>query len=658
MFLRALLILFCTGSLGHIALAQTLVQRAPKLTGCAAKTLSPSASTRASGTFADANIHVTFYRLELKLNPSPALLRGVVSSLVVSRSDSLGQVMFDLSGSMTVDSALVSGKRTSLQQYPEGIVITLDRTYRKGEVVEIAVVYHGLPDPTGFGSFVFSTDSGSPWIWSLSEPYGARDWWPCKDDNADKADSVDVWVTVPSGLKVGSNGRLLQILGNGDGTETHKWAERYPIAAYLVSLAVSNYAQWTDYFRYTPSDSMVILNYVLPEHLDSALTVLKEVKDMLRIFSGLYGLYPFSAEKYGHSEFGRGGAMEHQTMTSTTNFIENTISHELAHQWFGDMITCANWPSLWLNEGFAVYSECLFLERYRGEAAFLAHLGDYYFTALQATGSLYVQDTTTVANLFDPNRVYSKGAWTLHMLRHVLGDTLFFQSMRAYAADPRFRYKSATTEGFRSVCEAVSGEDLEYFFDEWVYGEGYPQYVYSWSAAAASPGYDLHVRVTQKGSTLATPFFRMPLDVRISGTGRDTTVVFMNTSSDQTGIWRIPFAPTSVTLDPDRWVLRDIMSADAVLPTSYSLQQNYPNPFNPTTTISFSLPHRSSVTLTVFDALGRKVATLVQGVVEAGSHSVSWGAKDDAGRPVGSGIYYYRLIANTFQGTEKMVLVR
>ena len=658
MFPRPLFIVLCMSCSAHTVLAQALPHARPKIVGCAEKSIFPSSATHVSGAFADSNIHVTFYRLDLHLSPSPALLRGVVSILAVSLADSLSQVMFDLSGTMTVDSATAGGTRTGVQQYLEGILLTLDRRYRKGEPVAIDIAYHGLPDPTGFGSFEFSSDNGSPWIWSLSEPYGARDWWPCKDDNADKADSVDVWVTVPSGLKVGSNGRLLQVVDNGDGTQTHKWAERYPITAYLVSIAVSDYAQWTDYFRYTPLDSMLILNYVLPEHLDRARAVLAETKDMLRIFSDLYGLYPFISEKYGHSEFGRGGAMEHQTMTSTTNYDENTISHELSHQWFGDMITCANWPSLWLNEGFAVYSECLFLERYRGTAAFLAHLDDFYFTALQATGSLYVQDTTTVANLFNPDRVYSKGAWTLHMLRHVLGDSLFFRSMRAYAADPRFRYKSATTEGFRSVCEAVSGGDLGYFFDEWVYGEGYPRYIYSWSASASSPGYELRVRITQKGSTPVTPFFRMPLDVRISGAGRDTTVVFMNTSADQAGIWRIPFAPTSVTLDPDRWVLRDIMSSDAVLPTSYSLLQNYPNPFNPTTSISFTLPHRSSVTLTVYDALGRKVATLIQAVEEPGSHSITWDAKDDFGRLVGSGIYYYRLTANTFRAAQKMVLVR
>jgi hypothetical protein len=397
---------------------------------------------------------------------------------------------------------------------------------------------------------------------------------------------------------------------------------------------------------------------VLPQTLTDGVGALGETKSMLRIFSDAYGLYPFINEKYGHSQFGWGGAMEHQTMTSTTNFVENTISHELAHQWFGDMITCANWPSLWLNEGFAVYSESVFLERYYGAGAYTAHIRDVMPAAMNATGTLYVQDTSTVAGLFDFNRVYAKGAWTLHMLRHVLGDSVFFRSMRAYAADPRFRFRSATTEGFRNVCESISGKDLGYFFEEWVYGEGYPRYTYQWTSAPSAGGYRVTLTLSQSGSSAATPFFRMPVDIRLVAGTRDTTLTVFHTATGETFTFLVPFAPADVQIDPDKRILRDVVPQEAILPEAYALAQNYPNPFNPGTWLSFSLPHRSDVTLTVYDPLGREIAVLFRGQSEAGTHAMRWEGTDARGRRVSSGTYFYRLTAGTYTQTRKMALLR
>jgi aminopeptidase N len=610
------------------------------------------------GDFTDPGIHVTYYRLRLTLSPSATLLRGDVTAKAVCVSESLSTVKFDLSGSLRVDSVFGSAGKLPFSQFLQGFQVQLDRAYHRGETLTLDTYYGGVPVATGFGSIEFTSQDGVPWIWTLSEPYGARDWWPCKDDNNDKADSVDMFVTVPAGLKVGSNGRLAGRQTNGDGTTTFHWSERYPIAAYLVSLAATNYAEIDDWFPYSPADSMPIINYVLPSVLSGGVGALGETSSMLRIFSDAYGLYPFINEKYGHAQFGWGGAMEHQTMTSTSNFAENTISHELAHQWFGDMITCANWPSLWLNEGFALFSESVFLERYYGPGAYRAHIRDVMTAALNATGTLYVQDTSTVAGLFDFDRVYAKGAWVLHMLRHVLGDSVFFRSMRAYAGDPRFRYRSATTEGFRSVCEAVSGKDLGYFFDEWVYGAGYPRYGYRWTSAPSAGGYSVRLSLSQTGSAASTPFFRMPVDVRLIAGARDTTLSVFHTATEETFALQVPFPPDDVQIDPDKWILRDVFPPDAILPEAYALAQNYPNPFNPGTWVSFSLPHRSSVTLTVYDPLGREVAVIARGQFEAGTHTVRWEGMDAGGRRVASGTYFYRLTAGAYAETRRMVLVR
>ena len=468
-----------------IAFAQSLTAQVPRADiqtaqgiGCAAKHLHISPLHPAS--VADASVNALYYRLDLRLDIPSSTLTGVVILRARVVADSTTYLLLDLSPSMTLDSARFNGRRLTAVRYPQSISIELPRTFYVARNLTVEIAYHGTPLATGFGSFQFSSHETGPWIWSLSQPYGARDWWPCRDHPLDKADSVDILITCPTGLRVGSNGKLMAVVDNGDGSSTHIWSERYPIATYLVSIAVSNYAVFSDWFVYSPTDSMEILNYVLPAHLTAALEELPKTVTMLRVFSTLYGPYPFLKEKYGHSEFNRGGAMEHQTMTSTTTFAEDVISHELAHQWFGDLITCATWQDLWLNEGFATYSESLYREARYGQSEYWRLIGERMISAKSAKGPLFKTDTSTVSELFAVTGVYAKGASVLHMLRHVVGDSMFFRILRTYAADTRFRYGTASTADFQGVCEAVAGKSLGYFFDEWIYGESYPRYTLRW----------------------------------------------------------------------------------------------------------------------------------------------------------------------------------
>ena len=603
-------------------------------------------------------VDVSYYKINLDIAVSPQYLRGVVTIKGISTLDSLTTMFLDLSSGMTVDSILIQGRRAPFTRYTSAIGIALDKAYRKGEIVTAEVHYGGLPPNTGFGSFQFSSHAGQPWVWSLSEPYGARDWWPCKDHPIDKADSADIWITCPASLKAGSNGRLIAVIDNGNGTRTFRWSERYPIASYLISVALTNFTEFSNWFRYAPADSMVILNYVLPEHLAAALAILPKTVSMLQIFSDKFGLYPFILEKYGHAEFGWGGAMEHQTMTSTTTFDEGTIAHELAHQWFGDLITCANWQSLWLNEGFATYSEALYRETAYGKAQYNGTMAQRMSFALGAVGTLYVQDTADVRNLFSNSRVYSKGASVLHMLRHVLGDSVFFASLRAYVADPRVRFRTATTADFQRACESVSGKPLDYFFAEWVFGEKYPQYDLQWNSRSSGAGYETDLTIEQITQTANPLFFTMPVDIRLSTAGWDTTVVLINTASGQRFTIPSSHKPTKVELDPDSWILHQDLNADQTLPADFDMAQNFPNPFNAGTSILFRVPHRSVATLEVVNILGERIATLLDGRIEAGIHSVSWNGTTSNGRTVPTGVYFYRLSTEGASVTKKMALVR
>lgn len=607
-----------------------------------------------AGAVADTNINVTYYKLDLHITTSPNLLRGMVTVKAVSNTGNLSEITLDLRNNMTVDSVIMGNTSVSFVQYPTTVSVNLNRSYGYGEMVALDIYYHGVPISTGFGSFEFGLHAGTPWVWTLSEPHGAKDWWPSKDTPSDKADSADIWVTCDAAFKVGSNGKLVEVVNNGNGTKTHKWSERYPISTYLVSIALTNYAEFSNWFHYSPTDSMQILNYVLPEHLQTALDSLPKTIDALTILSNLFGLYPFIGEKYGHSEFGRGGAMEHQTMTSTTGFSEYLIVHELAHQWFGDMITCANWQNIWLNEGFARYAEALYAEAKYGSSTYRGLMAGFMDLAKTAVGPLFSRDTTNIPLLFNGPLTYMKGATILHMLRHVLGDSVFFQAMRRYADDPRLRFSVATTEDFQNTCETVSGKQLGYFFREWIYGEKYPQYSFDWRTVSSGNGNEVTIHISQYTGTSNPIVFSMPIDFKLSTDDWDTTVVVFNSSLAESFTIVTSHVPSSVTLDPDGWILRDVVSS--FLPTEYRLEQSYPNPFNTSTTIKYSIPPvgtRPFVSLKVYDVLGREVATLANEQQSTGTYSVSF-----SGSGLASGVYYYQLQAGGFVQTRNFILLK
>lgn len=613
-------------------------------------------------TTSDQNIDVTYYKLDLVINVSPNYLNGSVTVQARSLIDDLQVVTLDLENSMIVDSIRMESVVVDFTQQPMTMEIALNRPYNSGEVITLEIYYGGLPNSSGFGSFVFSSHGGVPWVWSLSEPYGARDWWPCKDHPSDKADSADIWITCDSSFMAGSNGRLVALIDNGNGTKTWRWSERYPITTYLISVTMTNFVEFSNWFRYSTEDSMQVLNYVIPEHLPSALTSLPKTVDMLQIFSEKFGLYPFIAEKYGHCDFGWGGAMEHQTMTSTTTYNEGVIAHELAHQWFGDLITCANWSNIWMNEGFATYCEAIYYEAMYGPTTYWSDMLANLAYAKTAVGTIYRSDTSDIGGLFNGALVYAKGACVLHMLRHVMGDSVFFDALLSYATDPRFQYSVATTEDFQSVCEEAAGTSLAYFFDEWIYGEKYPRYTYWWEAVAIDSGAAVTVGVNQTTGTSNPSFFTMPIDFKVTSGDWDTTVVLMNTFNGQEFTFDVPYMPTSGQLDPENWTLRDAtlipvaVSSSPALPVDYVLGQNFPNPFNPGTIISYEVPRESRVELAIYSLLGQRIASLVHAVHDPGRYTVQWDGYSDQGVKLGSGVYFYRLQAGDYSSTKKMIL--
>lgn len=623
----------------------------------------------------DQNIDVTYYKLDLAISYDNRTIEGTVTINAKSTIDGLTNVFFDLQDYFNVSSVKNNGNELVNSFTNDRIEITLDSAYNAGEEFSIDITYNGTPGSSGFGSFEFSehgdNDAKSPAIWTLSEPYGSSDWWPSKDTPADKADSSDVWIRADDNFVTVSNGTLTEEINHGDGTKTYKWKNQYPIAHYLISIAMTNYLVYEQQFEYEPGQFMPVVHYNYPENFNDPLEARKDKLDktigMLQIFSDLFGPYPFIKEKYGHAEFGWSGGMEHQTISSMGSFREDIVAHELAHQWFGDKITCKDWQNIWLNEGFATYSEALYLEAKYGDEAYINNILNEMEYARYAQGSIYVEDISTVASIFNYVRSYAKGSIVLHMLRKVVGNEHFFDILKAYAGDPELAFNVATTEDFQSICETVSGMDLDYFFSEWIWGINFPIYSMHWNINSSSNNlYNIDISINQQTNSKPA-FFTMPIDLKISTTVHDTIITVFNNSQNQNFNITVIGRPTEIEIDPEHWILKDVTSVTGVndyenkLPESFSLSQNYPNPFNPSTVINYSIPASAikngtnslAVSLKVYDVLGKEIATLVNETKNAGNYSIQFDSEKYS-----AGVYYYNLHAGNYSQTRKMILLK
>lgn len=494
---------------------------------------------------------VKHYELNLTIDVTGEQIRGAVTILAQVVQQAINQMDVNLLSSMAVDAVKMNNTSLQFQRPNDLIRVTLDRTYQPGELFQVTIDYHGRPSQSGFGAFGFDTHNNQPMIWTLSEPFGARNWWPCKDFPIDKADSVDIKVTVPENLMVAANGTLRSVSQQSH-QKTYWWHESYPITTYLVSLAIHPYYVYADYYHYSPTDSMEVRFFVFPDQVSTIRSAYAKTVRMIEIFANIFGEYPFLREKYGHAQFLGGANMEHQTITSLVSRSEGTIVHELAHQWWGDYITCQDFHHIWLNEGFATYSEALYYEREYGKEEFWQEvLSNQYF----GPGTIYVQDLSDVNTIFNYGRSYQKASWVLHMLRHVVGDEKFFEILRAFYNESRFRFGTATTEDFQALCEAVSGKKLDRFFRQWIYEEYYPSYTYSWRSIPSGSNYEIQLDIQQ---TQTNTIFWMPIDVTITTAAGDTTVVVWDSLASQTFHFTLQSTPLTVELDKHGWILKQV----------------------------------------------------------------------------------------------------
>ena len=533
------------------------------------------------------NYDLKYHRLEFTVNPSQAFITGKVTSYFEAK-ENMNTITFELVDNMTVSQVTQRGTPLSFtQNNDDEVVITLPQMQVQGVLDSLSVSYSGNPVSSGFGSFETDTHNGHPVMWTLSEPFGAKAWWPCKQDLNDKIDMIDVYITTPrfnpsnEEYIAVANGLEMGQTINGNNKTTH-YRHQYPIPAYLIAIAVTNYTVYSHTVD-NNGNPFEIVNYIYPEDLSYAQSRTPVTVDIMNLFTNLFEPYPYANEKYGHAQFGWGGGMEHTTVSFMGSLGRGLIAHELAHQWFGDKVTCGSWQDIWLNEGFATYLSGLVVEDFDGASDFrswrqdkIASITDY------PDGSVYVpaQDTTSVNRIFSSRLSYNKGSMVLHMLRKKLGDAVFFQGLKNYLADPALSYGYAKTPDLiRNMEVAAGGEDLSEFFNDWIYGEGYPRYTITWNQAGGQS--NINVEISQTQSHPSVSFFEASVPLRIIGTqGETLDIVLDNTQNNQFFQPIVGFTVQSVQFDPDYHLIS--RNNNVVLGTeSFALDQQfvlYPNP--------------------------------------------------------------------------------
>jgi disulfide bond formation protein DsbB len=498
------------------------------------------------------NFDVKYYRCEWEVDPAVNYIKGIVTPHFVMSSAG-NSITIDLSSALTVSSVQQHGSNIAFTHAGDALTITLQSLLSAGVKDSVTINYEGAPPATN-AAFVVTTHgpSTTPVLWTLSEPYGSRDWWPCKNGLDDKADSLDVYITHPATYKAASNGLLQnETAVAGSKIRTH-WKHRYAIASYLVAIAVTNY-NVLDNSVMIGGANVPFKTYCYPESQVTFQNGAQNALNAMVQFSDLFGDYPFKNEKYGHVQFGWGGGMEHQTCSFMVNMSETLIAHELAHQWFGDKVTCASWQDIWLNEGFATHLTNIYMEaKYPANTKTTRTNEINNITSLPG-GSVWVDNVNDVNRIFSNRLSYLKGSHLLYMLRWILGDATFFAAVNNYINDPALAYGYATTANLKTHLETASGKDLTYFFDQWFTGQGYPSYQVEWYPT----GNSVQVKLNQAQSHASVSFFQLPVPLlfRNAGTNQQKLVVFDHTTNGQFFVDNLGFEATEVVFDPDVWLI-------------------------------------------------------------------------------------------------------
>ncbi len=561
---------------------------------------------------------LTFTRLEIEtLNTSPIIstTAHIEGKVIV---EAMSAFNIQLSSQMTISEIFFQGVSVAFTHEQDEILVDLETPISAGQSFSATIIYSGSGyDAANYAGGLHHTSSDPDLnfenlSYTFNQPYGSFVWFPCKQVLSDKIDSLDIWVTTSAAYKVSSNGILAEQVDMDNSTTQYKWQTRHPIAYYLVAFNVFDYSEYNFYCQPEGFDeSIFIQNFMVDEeHIELMSEELDRTCEAINLYSNWFGLYPFHDEKYGHSIWGKGFGMEHQTLTSMPYTIDfRRLSHELSHQWFGNLVTCGTWLDIWLNEGFATYFDYLALKHIISDEAGEDRMAYYHERAMvYPNGSVYVPGAAinNASRIFDYKLTYCKAATVIKMLRFELQDVaLFWEILTNYLSE--FKNGTATTEDFIGIVNQTTGEDYQWFFDQWIYGEGYPIYSGTWYQTNDT----LYMEVTQEVSYPAvTPFYDMLMQYELKYPGGDTTIFIRQ--EEPTQLFKIPVTQdiTNITIDPENETLNQ-EEGMVEIPVANVVNQEledvkvFPNPFSEEIRVSLPLLETDYVQLSLFDIHGR-----------------------------------------------------
>ncbi|MCX8523748.1 M1 family aminopeptidase [Chryseobacterium formosus] len=528
------------------------------------------------------NYDLQYQRMDISIDPAVYNISGSVTSHF-KPNQAMSSIYFDLNNNMNVSQVNYHGQNLTFQQLStKEIKINFTAALAANVLDSLTIQYNGAPS-TANNSFFTNTQSGTAVLATLNEPYGAQDWFPTKQSLNDKIERFDIKVTTPAQYSVASNGRLMSetILGNGQ--KRTFWRTQYPVTAYLVALSITNFVKLNDTMGTPP---FPFVNYLYPSTYAHAPSMdnIEWTKTVMNTFETYFGAYPFRNEKYGHMEFTAGGGMEHQTMTSMGAWSKQLIAHELAHQWFGDKVTCGAWNDIWLNEGFATFGEHVAYEKLTmTNAEFLNYLlNEKNYITSDTEGSVYVADSNlgSVGAIFNGRLTYSKGGYVVRMMKWILGDTVFYQALKDYHARPNLAYNYVRTSDLNASFLTSTGTNFTEFFNDWIYGQGYPTYDIRWKQT----GNQVTFKASQTQSHSSVSFFEMPLPIKVTGTGGQTAFFALNnTSNNQFFNETVSFPIASVQFNYEYQILEKnstVTQDNNLSTTDFKTQEFsiYPNP--------------------------------------------------------------------------------
>lgn len=541
------------------------------------------------------NYDLKYQRLELDLDPAEQFVSGTVTSHFLVK-ENMSSIYFDLSNVLTVSEVKFHGANLTFSQLStKELKIDFPSNIPASTLDSLSIKYSGVPDTGGSAgdAFTVSTQGGMPVLYTLSEPYGAQEWFPTKQSMNDKIDKVDLKITTPSQYNVASNGKLFSETILAGSKKLTFWQTNYPIPAYLIALGITNYTKINDTMGTPP---FPFVNYLYPS-LTSNTTVMSNIawtKTVMNTFEEYFGPYPYRNEKYGHMQFGWGGGMEHATMSSMGSWGRSIIAHELAHQWFGDKVTTGAWNDIWLNEGFATYGAHLANEKLLMNStqfqSFLADEMDYITSS--TGGSVYVADANlnNVGTIFSSRLTYSKGGFVVRMMKWILGDEAFYAAIKDYHSRANLAYNYAKTEDLKNSLLQSTGKDFTEFFNDWIYGQGYPTYQIRWNQTADQ---QLRFKVSQTQSNSSVSFYEMPLPIKVNGTaGQVAYVVLDHTTNAQNFSKTVGFPVASIQFNYENQIIErnSTVTKDtsilAVNDSEKEVIRIYPNPVKNQLTIT------------------------------------------------------------------------